>query len=70
MHGMARHLGGKITSEQFTIKFPTWLPAIFLIGAAAVPWMGLKWNFSLYTLLVAMTVLSLLLSLVVLVARK
>jgi hypothetical protein len=65
-----RRLFFRISSKGTAIGFPTWLPAIFLVGAAVIPWMGLKWNFSLYTLLVAMTVRALVLSLVVLMARR
>lgn len=65
-----RRLFLTINSKGTALGFPTWLPAILLAGAAVIPWMELKWNFSVYTLLVAMTVLALVLSLVMLVARK
>ena len=63
-HDKVRRLGWEITSEQFAIKFPTWLPAIFLAGASLIPWMLFKWHFTLRTLLIATTLIAVTLGLI------
>lgn len=41
-----------LNNKVFEVQFPTWLPVLFLAGAAVVPWMELKWRFSLRALLI------------------
>jgi hypothetical protein len=45
-------------SKVFLLQFPTWLPVPFLAVAAGIPWIRLKWKFSLRTLLIAMTLVA------------
>ena len=58
-----------LTNKEFMIQFPTWLPVILIAPAAAIPWLGLKWKFTVRTLLLITTLVAVVMGLVVWAAR-
>jgi hypothetical protein len=59
-----------LTNKEFMVRFPTWLPAIFVALASVTPWMAINWKFTLRTLLIATTLLAIALAAIVLAAKK
>jgi hypothetical protein len=47
-----------------------WIPALLAAILTAIPWMGLKWRFSLRTLLIATTLVAVVLGLIVWLSRS
>lgn len=52
------------TDKDFWVGFPMWIPGILIVGAGWIPWLGLKRQFALRTLLIAATLVAIALGLI------
>ena len=64
--GLAYYRDGSVTA----LIAPHWVPALISAGLALIPWFSGSWRFSVRTLLIAMTVVAVALSLIMLAARQ